>query len=225
VTEADHAPEPGSAAAPATIQTATNAWFIEPRDRIRVLVPFLLCHLVIPAANLLLVQSIVTSGAAGAGLGFLFMIFSFFWGAVTSGVQALILRRHVPAAAWFWCTAGTIVAFGILDTMLSSLVLPSLRIDPPTYYRFALPVLRWLAIASAQWLILDRLVRPAGLWIAATVFAVAAYVVLQNALLTAGFRGVVMLPWGGLAVGGAQCWCLLQFRRRDAAAPAANTPV
>ena len=210
---------------PAAAVPPAAAWFVEPRDRARVAVPFFLAHLIIPTVNLLVVQSLIAAGATGASLGLFSLVNSLFWGAALSGAQAWILRRHVPASSWFWWTAGSIFVVGFVDLAMNVMVFAAFRLDPLSYYRYVLPILRWLLIASAQWLVLTRLVRSAGLWIAATVFAIAAIVVLQNGLTTAGYGGVLRLPLGGLTIGAVQCWCLLQFRRRGAPAAPAAAPV
>jgi len=216
VTDVDGAPAPAVDAAGNPV-----AWFIEPRDRVRVLVPFLLAHLIIPTVNVLIVQSLIASGATGASLGFFSLVNSMVWGVVVSGAQGWILRRHVPAQAWFWWTAGSIFVVGFGDLVVNMVVFAAFRLDPLTYYRFVLPILRWVIIASAQWMVLRRLVRSAGLWIASTAFAIGAVVVLQSAAQTAGFAMLLRFPIGGLAIGAVQCWCLLQFRRHAAAGPAA----
>src|SRR5262249_51346304 len=89
-------------------------------------------------------------------------------------------------------------------------------VDVRLYYGIALPILRWLIISSSQWLVLRPIVRSAALWIAASVFSVALYVVLQNALITAGQANLLIFPWGGFTIGAARSLCLLQFIRRNA---------
>jgi hypothetical protein len=224
VTQVDETPAP-AAAAPETAQPRAVAWFVEPRDRTRVLVLFMLTHMVIPTVSSIIVRSIVTSGRSPANLGLLFLVNSLIWGAALSGMQAFVLRRYVPAAAWFGLTAASIVAVGILDFMLGQLLVGTIGVDAQLYYGIVMPILRWLVISSSQWLVLQPRVKSAALWIAASVFSVALYVVLQRALITAGQGNVLIFPWGGFTIGAAQCWCLLQFTRRDGTRPAEAAPV
>ena len=176
----------------------------------------MLTHLVIPTISSLIIRSIIASGAAPARLGFLSLVNSFIWGVALSGLQALVLRAYVPAAAWFGLTAGAIAAVGVLDFILGQFLVVMMGVDVRLYYGIALPILRWLIISSSQWLVLRPIVRSAALWIAASVFSVALYVVLQNALITAGQANLLIFPWGGFTIGAAQSWCLLQFIRRNA---------
>lgn len=201
------------AIAPTSTPAGAPAWLVPPEKRVAVVVPFLLIHLIVPYVNSLVTRALVDS-VSRSELGLVLAVNSFLTRGVLIGLQAVVLRKYVPPVSWFlFSIAGTFVAslveLFVVSALYSAYGLSAFRVVGPTLW--------WLFLSGSQLLVWRSYVQAPWLWLAASVGAAFCAAFLLNTAAAAGTgAGVLIVPWIGLGVGAAQCWCLVHFIRTRA---------